>query len=102
MIDPFQFTWDSTTAIYFHILVYLATPFTRFTGSDRGCSCSPKVVNSALLEQFLGNVIPGTICGDPTIIKSTSTTKTREGVREVFLSQGSNGEKVLFATTLYT
>ena len=60
------------------------------------------MVNSALLEQFLGNAIPGTICGDPTLIKSTSTTKTREGVREVFLSQGSDGEKVLFATTRYT
>ena len=71
-------------------------------GSNRGYSCSSKVANSALVQHFLGNVIPGTVCGDPTQSKSTSTTKTRgtaplvvetntsdrEGVREVFLIQG--------------
>ena len=69
--------------------------------SNRGCSCSSKVANSDLVQQLPGNVIPGTICGDPMQRKSTSTTKTRrttplavetntfdkEGVREVFLSQ---------------
>ena len=77
-------------------------------GSSRGYSCSSKVANSALVQHFSGNAVPGTICGDPTQRKSISTTKTRrtaplvvetntsdrEGVREVFLSQGFDNNTV--------
>ena len=77
-------------------------------GSNRGYFCSSKVANSILVQHFSGNVVPGTICGDPTQRKSTSTTKTkrtaplvvetntsdREGVREVFLSQGFDNNTV--------
>ena len=73
-----------------------------------GYSCSSKVANSALVQHFPGNVDPGTICGGPTQRKSTSTTKNRgaallvvetntserEGVAEVFLSQGFHNDTV--------
>ena len=66
------------------------------------------MANSALVQHFSGNVIPGALCGDPTQIKSTSTTKTRgtapfvvetntsdrEGVREVFLCQGFDRDTI--------
>ena len=66
------------------------------------------MANSALVQHFSGNVIPGALCGDPTQIKSTSTTKTRgtapfvvetntsdrEGVREVFLCQGFDKDTI--------
>ena len=66
------------------------------------------MANSALVQHFSGNVIPGTVCGDPTQRKPTSTTKTRgtaplvvetntsdrEGVREVFLIQGFDNDTV--------
>ena len=35
------------------------------------------MANSALVQQFLGNVIPGIICGEPTQIKFTTITQTR-------------------------
>ena len=77
-------------------------PSNDWHGSNRSHSCSSKVANSALVQQFSRNVVPGTICGDPAQKKASSTTKTRgtaflvvktntsdrEGVREVFLSQG--------------
>ena len=64
--------------------------------------------NSALVQHFSGNVIPGTVCGDPAQSKPTSTTKTRgtaplvvetntsdrESVREVFLIQGFDNDIV--------
>ena len=73
-----------------------------------GYSCSSKVANSALVQHFPGNADPGTICGGPTQRKSTSTTKNRgaallvvetntserEGVTEVFLSQGFHNDTV--------
>ena len=60
------------------------------------------MANSALVQHFSGNAIPGALCGDSTQIKSTSNkttrgtaplvveanTSDREGVREVFLYQG--------------
>ena len=66
------------------------------------------MANSVLVQHFSGNVIPGTVCGDLTQSKSTSTTKTRgtaplavetntsdkEGVREVFLNQGYDNDTV--------
>ena len=79
LIDTFQFNWSN--------------PSKDSDGLNRGCSCSSKVANSALVQQFSGHVIPRTTCGDPTQRKSTSTTKTRgiaplvaeaTGVREVF------------------
>ena len=104
----FQFIRDSINAIYFHLLVYLAETFKNSYGSNRGYSCSSKVANSVLVQQFSGNVITGTICGDPTQRKSTYVTKTRgtaplvtetntsdtEGVKEVFLSQGFDNNTV--------
>ena len=73
----------------------------------------PKWPTRALVEQFLRNVIPGTICGNPTQRKSTSNTKTRgivplvaetntsdkEGVREVFLSQGFDNDTAVILMT---
>ena len=61
--------------------------------------------NSTFAQHFSGNVVPETICGDPTQRKSTFTTKTRgtaslvaeanrEDVREVFLSQGFDNDTV--------
>ena len=93
---PFQFIGDSTNAIYSHLI--------RFAWI-RGYSCSFKLANSALVQYSSGNVIPGTVCGDPTQRKSTSTTKTRgttplvvetnasvrEGVREEYCYMGSSG-----------
>ena len=77
-------------------------------GPNRGYSCGSKVANSALVQHFPGNVIPGSVCGDPTQRKFTSITKTRgttplvvetntsdrEGVREVFLNQGFDNDTV--------
>ena len=62
------------------------------------------MANSALVQQFLGNVIPGIICGEPTQIKFTSITQTRRvtslatetnisvgtGVRKIFLYHSFN------------
>ena len=72
------------------------------------------MTNLDLVQHFSGNVVPGTICGEPKQRKSTSTTKTRrttplvvetntsdrEGVREVYLSQGfdNNTVDILIAT----
>ena len=66
------------------------------------------MANSALVQHFSGNAVPRTICGNPTQRKSISTAKTRrtaplvietntsdrEGVREVFLSQGFDNNTV--------
>ena len=90
---PFQFIEDSTNDLY---------------GSKIGYSCSSKVANLALVQHFSMNVVPGTICGDPTQKESISTIKNREaaplvvetntsdreGVREVFLSQGFDNDTV--------
>ena len=72
------------------------------------------MTNLDLAQHFSGNVVPGTICGEPKQRKYTSTTKTRrttplvvetntsdrEGVREVYLSQGfdNNTVDILIAT----
>ena len=59
-------------------------------------------------QPWYNTFIPGALCGDPTQIKSTSTTKTRgtapfvvetntsdrEGVREVFLCQGFDKDTI--------
>ena len=92
--DPDCFASSLNTQLPEYIS-YKPDPYSH--GSNRGYS---KVANSALEQHFSGNVVPGTICGDSTQSKSTSTTKTRrtaplvvetntsdrEGVREVFLS----------------
>ena len=66
------------------------------------------MANSVLVQQFSGNVIPGTICGKSTQIKFTSTTQTRgivslvtetntsdtAGVRKIFLSHGFDNDTV--------
>ena len=66
------------------------------------------MVKSVLVQHSSDNVVPGTICGDPTQRKSSSTTKTRgaaplvvetntsdrEDVKEVFLSQGFDNDTV--------
>ena len=89
-------------------IFWLNHPSKDSHGSNRGYSCSSKVANSALVQHFSGNVIPGTVCGDPAQTKPTSTTKTRgtaplvvetntsdrEGVREVFLIQGFDNDTV--------
>ena len=73
------------------------------------------MVNSALVQHFSRNVIPGTICGDPKQKKSTFTTETRgtaplvtktntyngEGVREVFLSQGFDNDTVYILMAIW-
>ena len=64
------------------------------------------MANSALIQHFSGNVVPGTISGDPTQRESNSTTKNRgtaplvvktntsdrESLREIFLSQGFDND----------
>ena len=66
------------------------------------------MANSALVQHFSGNVVSGTMCGDPTQRESNSTTKNkgiaplvvetntsdRESVREVFLTQGFDNDTV--------
>ena len=66
------------------------------------------MANSALVQHFSGNVVPGTICGDPTQREFNSTTKNRgtaplvveastpdrKNLREVFLSQGFDNDTV--------
>ena len=93
-ISTFYFNWPN--------------PSKDLHGSSRGYSCSSKVANSALVQHFSGNVVPGTICGDLRQRQYISTTKTRrteplvvetntadrEGVREVFLSQGFDNNTV--------
>ena len=66
------------------------------------------MANSALIQHFSGNVVPGTISGDPTQRESNSTTKNRGtaplvvetktsdrgNLREVFLTQVFDNDTV--------
>ena len=61
----------------------------KVRGSGRGYSCSSKVTNSALVQHFSGNAVPGTIRGYPTQRKSTSTTKTRKTVLKILIGKVS-------------
>ena len=47
-------------------------------GSNRVYSCSSKVANSTLVQHFSGNVVPGTIFGDPHKENLILTQKTDE------------------------
>ena len=108
LIDAFSVYWGLYKCYVFPPFSLLGNPSKNSQGSNTGCSCSSKVANSALVQQFSGIVISGTICHDLTQRKSTSTTKTRvtaplvtetntsdrEGVREVFLSEGFDNDNL--------
>ena len=110
--DPYAYLIDAFCVHWVFCKCYLFPPFSLIGQTlqkiRRGYSCNSKVANPVLVQHFSGNVVPGTICGDPTQREINSTTKNigtaplvveastpdRKSLREVFLSQGFDNDTV--------
>ena len=114
--DPYAYLIDTFSVNWGFYKCYLLSPFSLIGQTLQKIRIDqtevilvvPKWPTQPWYNNFSVNVVPGTICGDPTQRESNSTTKNRgnaslvvetntsdrESVRKVFLSQGFDNDTV--------